>query len=171
MFSGVFRKIAKAFGFGGETSGSDAEREKPASYSIMRFKCRNELDGIGRPRWWSVYGLVDKNGERCAVVHWQGWEDAGWKVIPESELEHIKSARPDPSDTEFYVLTPPHDIHRFGDCISDRLSPRRTIRSFKLAGDKLLAFCVAEDQPFAGWIDTEYLYDIRDPQFYPYYGI
>lgn len=171
MFSWILQKAARALSSGCKVCASRLDafssRIEYRVPGIVRFKCRNEVDLFNRPRWWSVYGFVGKDGEKCAVVHWQGWEDAGWKVIPVAEFTGIEYARPDPSETEFYVLTPPYNIHRFGETGADRSSPKKTIHGFKWSNGKLYASADLQGD----WIDVELLYDVKDPQFYPHYII
>ena len=171
MFSGFLRKAARILSSGCKSLAATLDDfgnyVETAIPDIVHFRCKTERDPLGHPRWWPIYGFVDKDGMQCAVVHWQGWEDAGWKVIPVGEFVGIEHAKPNPSDTEFYVLTPPFNVHRFGETGADRSSPKKTIHGFKWFNGKLYASADLQGD----WIDTELLYDVKDPQFYPYYGI
>lgn len=161
MIKKILRRLAKWFRHGCKAAsdvidyvGTSADMAVPG---IKRVKCRNEQDSIGKPREHSIYGLVDKDGVRCAVVHWQGWEDAGWKVIPVDEFEDFYSIDLDPSSTEFYVLKP-KTVHEYS---GGEGYPKIIVDEFKWSQGRLLA-----GTPYGDWIDTEYLYDVKDPQWY-----
>lgn len=116
---------------------------------------------------WSVYGtVVDKDtGLEMAVIHWQGWEDAGWKLKPVSTLDDF-SRTPSCKKCKFYYLGENKTCHQYD---GKTHYPMLRILGFKqmAKNKKLMAWTIGSDwRELPKLVDVEHLYDIDDPQSY-----
>lgn len=123
-----------------------------------RVEHLTERDAYGNPKRYTVYGICSNNVS-LAVVHWQGWEDAGWRLIPVKDLAPFRYPH---MERLGFKYCPSLSVHQIGE---DTPGEPCTVWYYKRDTDRILA-CIRFKDGSLRMVDTDSLYGVKDPQFF-----